>query len=31
MKDPSEIVLISSKKPKLIETDRGREFVNNVF
>ena len=32
MKDSFENILISSKrKPKLIESDRGREFYNNIF
>ena len=32
IKDSFENILISSKrKPKLIETDRGKEFYNNIF
>ena len=31
MKDSFENILISSKKPNLIETDRGKEFYNNNF
>ena len=32
IKDSFENILISSKrKPNLIETDRGREFYNNIF
>ena len=32
IKDSSENILISSKrKPNLIETDRGKEFYNNIF
>ena len=32
IKDSFEIIIISSKrKPNLIETDRGREFYNNIF
>ena len=31
-KDSFENILISSKrKPKLIESDRGKEFYNNIF
>ena len=32
IKDSFENILISSKrKPSLIETDRGKEFYNNIF
>ena len=31
VKDTFEIILINSKKPNLIETDRGKEFSNNIF
>ena len=32
IKDPFEKILISSKrKPGLIESDRGKEFYNNIF
>ena len=32
IKDSFEIIIISSKgKPNLIETDRGKEFYNNIF
>ena len=32
LKDSFEIILITSKrKPGLIETDRGKEFYNNIF
>ena len=31
IKDSFENTLISSKKPNLIETDRGKEFYNNIF
>ena len=32
IKDPLENILISSKrKPGLIESDRGKEFYNNIF
>ena len=32
LKDSYEIIFINSKrKPKLIETDRGKEFYNNIF
>ena len=31
IKDSFENILISSKKPNLIETDRGQEFSNNIL
>ena len=31
IKDSSEIILITSKKPNSIETDRGIEFYKNIF
>ena len=31
IKDSFENILISSKKLNLIETDRGKEFYNNIF